>query len=237
MPDIYIVTARVRPLLAAAAPALALLAASVSSPTAWLRASGGVGGVLGLIAVALVRDRGREIQTRLWADWGGSPTVALLRFAGQDRDVVERLHARVEGATGLTLPVEVEEATDPSAADARYAEAVDALRSMTRDRSRFRILFNENIDYGFRRNALGLRPVAIGIALAAIVTAVILLFVSGGSLPSRTIRFAPVAAISIALLGWWWLVVSPGWVRLAADRYARQLLDSTYLRESASGRS
>jgi hypothetical protein len=229
MPDIYIVNARVRPLFAAAAPAIALVAASMSSPSAWLRVSGGAAGVVGFIAVALVRDRGREIQTRLWADWGGSPTVALLRFAGQERDVVERLHARVEGATGMALPVESEEETDPKAADRRYAEAIDALRSMTRDQSRFRILFNENVDYGFRRNALGLRPVAIGIALATAVTAMIVLFLAGGSLVGRATRFAPVAAISLALLGWWFWVVRPEWVRLAADRYARQLLDSTFL--------
>jgi hypothetical protein len=75
-----------------------------------------------------------------------------------------RLHERLSPLLSHPSPTAAEEAADPHAADRRYREAVGALRERTRDRSRFGLLLAENIDYGFRRNCLGLRPYALIVA-------------------------------------------------------------------------
>jgi hypothetical protein len=54
-------------------------------------------------------------------------------------------------------PTAEAEAADPAGADAYYARCGDWLREHTRDRKRFKLIFEELVTYGFRRNLLGLK--------------------------------------------------------------------------------
>jgi hypothetical protein len=102
---------------------------------------------------------------------------------------------------------------------------VAALRELTRDKRRFSLIFEENMDYGFRRNCLGLRPFAIAVASVVLVSSAILI---AAAEPGRFV----LAAISgaVALL-FWTHFVTADWVKLAADRYADRLFDGLTLLE------
>jgi hypothetical protein len=98
------------------------------------------------------------------------------------------------------------------------------LRERTRDQNKFPLVFEENIAYGFRRNAYGCRiPAVIICAVAAVATVVLAwrtLVPLGWVQQSALIGFDALAAV-----GWWRWATSEA-VRRAADKYARQLFVS-----------
>jgi hypothetical protein len=98
------------------------------------------------------------------------------------------------------------------------------LRELTRDTKRFPVLFEENVDYGFRRNSLGIRPIALGIAVAVLVISFVMLFIGEGhSVGTRWGSSAVVSAIAVA---YWSFVVGEEWVRRSGERYADCLFES-----------
>lgn len=225
--DAYSFPARVLPVLLVFLPPLVLLGGGVLSGARGGIVSGAVLTVLGGIAAQLGRDRGKRLQPELWRRWGGSPTLRRLRFAGApDVDVVARLHERIARVLGDALPTRDEEASAPAAADSRYDEATRRLISMTRDRERFGLLFAENVNYGTRRNLLGLRTIGIGVAGTTLVIAGLLIAVAAGTLAHRAARYAPAGVVSIAELILWLGVVTPEWVRIPAEAYADRLMES-----------
>lgn len=224
--DAYTRNARLGPALLAAVPALAVIAASAVS-TESVRVVGVAAGALGLAVCGLVRDRGRELEPTLWASWGGSPTVRRLRWReADDEAATRRLHERLNDVLDHRLPDARAEGDDPGVADRRYAEAVAALRERTRDVSRYRLVFAENAEYGFRRNALGLRPVALTIAGGALALSLALLIWGNSDGSDRSVQWGLAAAVSVALFLYWWRIVTSEWVRRSAERYADRLLEA-----------
>ena len=124
------------------------------------------------------------------------------------------------------LPNAREEEDDPEDADHRYGEAVAVLRERTRDAKRFRLVFDENAEYGFRRNALGLRSLALIIAGAVFCLSVIFFAASDVSLASRSERWATTAVLAVGLLLYWLRVANEDWVRRSAERYADRLFEA-----------
>jgi len=222
--DAYNRRARLAPAALAAFPALVLLGSGLVSPKGLASITAIAGGAVGIFICALVRDLGRRLQPELWYSWGGPPTVRRLRWRDtEDATAIDRLHRRVQQVTGDELPSRAEEQADPAAADRRYDEAIAALRDLTRDRKDFQLVFEENANYGFRRNCLGLRPIALALAVAVLVLSGVLLVV--GDEGSRD-RFSAGAGVgAIAVLGWW-RIVTPGWVRSSGEIYADRLLES-----------
>jgi hypothetical protein len=123
-------------------------------------------------------------------------------------------------SAGRTPANEAEEDADPVGSDQRYEAVVAALRDLTRDGSRFNLVAEENAEYGFRRDCLGLRPLAILVALIVLIASSVLLL--GGSHS----QFLISVVVSVLSLGFWIAVVRNGWVRSAADRYAVRLLET-----------
>jgi hypothetical protein len=121
---------------------------------------------------------------------------------------------------GEPLPTEAEEEANPDEADQRYEVAVAALRDRTRDESRFRLVAEENAEYGFRRNCLGLRPLAVGVAFLVLSVSGTLFLCGSHS------QFLLPGAVSVLALVFWLAVVTDEWVRSAADRYAVRLLET-----------
>lgn len=225
--DAYTRRARLAPALVAAVPALALIGVSLTSADQAFRAGGTLVGALGLVVCGLVRDRGRHLQEALWQRWGGSPTVARLRWRdATDRHTVERLHQRMSDALGRPLPTEDDEARDPNDADRRYDEAVAALRHRTIGRDRFPLVFEENCEYGFRRNSLGLKNIARALTVIALITSAVLFGLFDGSLGARVNRWGLSGAVALAMLAYWTLIVNESWVRRAAETYADRLFEA-----------
>ncbi|RRD21589.1 hypothetical protein ECB98_23620 [Brucellaceae bacterium VT-16-1752] len=170
--DSYILRARLFPAILAVAPALALGFVLVVS--SWQ--SFGMPQVLTTAAVAvlffgfsdLARRSGRRTERRLFASSGGRPFPMVLRHSDSiiDEDSKADYYAYLSKKIG-NAPTKEEEIDDPAKADRYYVRAGNWLRERTRDKTKFKVLFEENVIYGYRRNLYGLKWA--GIALNALV--------------------------------------------------------------------
>jgi hypothetical protein len=225
--ETYALQARVVPVVTVCLPPLVLLGAGVITTSALGISAGLVVTALAAIASQVGRDRGRALQEGLWQSWGGGPAVIALRHREADRsDRVARAHECITIVTGLEMPTADEEAADRKAADARYDEAVIRLMARTRDKEKFGLLNAENQNYGQRRNLLGLKPIGIAVAILTLALAAVLFVATAGAADERLARYAPAVVVAAGLLAFWLLIVNRTWVRVAADAYARQLIET-----------
>lgn len=218
MLDAYDRKARLAPAMLAALPGVLFLIATAVNPTADASVGAAVLAALTLLICSLVRDRGRRIESRLWDAWGGPPTSVRLRWGEADTEATTRsLHQRVSAATYVALPSADHQASGPAEAQRVYEQAVLVLRERTRDSTAFPLVAAENAEYGFRRNLLGLRPLALAGAGVTLVASTVLL-------ADGHTRFAVPALASLIAGAIWLRLIGPDWVRLAAERYADRLL-------------
>lgn len=232
--DEYELKARLAPVVASVAGALAVAILLLPAPdTQWPSL------VIGLLGLAVargmthnVRDRGKRLERALYAQWGGKPSTAMLRHADTRLPMTVKMRYRrflESHVPELSIPTEAEETAAPGRADQAYEAAGRWLLERTRDQERFRLLFAENINYGFRRNLLAAKTLGLvvdGLALLAIPASMGLQFNGGwqtwpGSVDIWTWGASLAAA---AHLLWLAFGVTPTWVRAAAERYAEQLL-------------
>jgi hypothetical protein len=111
----------------------------------------------------VARSRGKALEVELLLQWGGWPSTQLLRHrdGSLERPTKLRYHSRLERlCQGLQIPTEVQERQDARAADEAYQSATRQLIELRRD-EKYKLLHKENAHYGFRRNLLGLKPVAL----------------------------------------------------------------------------
>lgn len=219
----YQVQARVYPGLLMALPILALAAATVPrSLVAALTSTLAASGVL-FLTTNIVRSRGLKAEARLIQQWGGFPTTRSLRHADSADDVrFSRRRRKLENVYGERLPDVDYETSEPERSDSIYVAAIRALISRFDGiRERFPRVEDENINYGFRRNLLGMKPYGIFVAAGSL--AVDLLIGISGPI---TVALIAATTIHVSLLGVWITVVNPTWVREAADRYADRLFEA-----------
>ena len=206
---------------------------------------GSIGGVLlysgaSVWLIQIGRDLGKGLEERLFQSWGGMPSAAMLRHADGrlDKLTKERYRAFLtKSVPGLALASAEDERKNPASAFAGYESANRWLLEQTRDRARFELLFTENVNYGFRRNLLGLKRIGLGADAVALLLVVGVAFGSWTGQFTSTIKtLAPEwwASLLIAAMHTLALVVlvRTKWVRAAAETYARQLLATCDLLES-----
>ncbi len=229
--DTYNWRARVAPVLIMLMPLGFAAAAFFPKEKGVVGALASLGGTAALtVLLAHVgRDLGRRRQAELFEKWGGSPTVRMLalRTSTLNSETLRRYRDRLcKAQPTLVFPTDQDEAADPAAADMKYESAVDYLRSATRDRSKFRLVLEENMNFGFRRNLWALKPAGSLITLIGLGLCVAL--ASYRYLHNEEIAPATIvgAVACTCLLVLWGLRIDEDWVREAADAYARQLLAS-----------
>ena len=180
----------------------------------------------------LGRDRGKALELQLFQAWAGKPSVAMLRHrdASLPSLTKERYRSFLEAhVPGLVLASPEAEQTCPIEADDGYESATSWLLARTRDRVKFRLLFQENINYGFRRNIWALKPWALAIDSIFIVIITILKSDSWtGDIPTTLAAVTVPVWACLILTVFHMLIFSfifqPDWVRIQANAYARQLL-------------
>lgn len=184
------------------------------------------------LLVNIGRERGKRIEPDLFRRWGGTPTTQLQRFQDQRIDIITKQarHAFLAVKLGVTAPSATTEAADPRAADEFYAAGTRWLIEHTRDTNRFSLIFEENMSYGYRRNALGLKPVAIAICLLSILWVLVsqeVLSLHGIDATAIT-RITHGARLSLALslgtLAIWIFFFTQQTAKTAAFAYADMLL-------------
>jgi len=224
--DRYSLLARQRPALLMLFPAAVAVLVIFPSLQTWWSALVTLLGACG-VALALgefAQGRGKLLEPGLFAAWGGMPSIALLRRRDTSIDDATKARYRTcleAQVKGLRFPSEADEQRDPSSADDAYASACNWLRSQTRDTKKFALLFRQNIGYGFRRNLLGLRPYGISVATVSLAVMVVAAWIGEDM---KTPALLVGAAVNIAVLAFWLFAVTAGWVRIAAEAYARELL-------------
>jgi hypothetical protein len=191
--------------------------------------------VLGAVAVycgctfflaQIGRDLGRKKEKLLFQKWGGKPTTRMLRYRDTTLDLItmRRYHTRIGEVISRSFPSAQQEQIDPKAADEIYESGVRMLLERTRDKSKYPLVFKENVNYGFRRNLWGMKPAGIficflslGISLIPIATAIY----NATAVPVPNV-FTAVA--DVVFVTFWILRITPAWVNLPAEAYALRLL-------------
>ena len=173
------------------------------------------------------RDKGKKAEPGLFQSWGGKPTTLMLSHQHSllSKSTLQRYHSKLgQRIVGIAIPTALEERQNLDKAFEVYDSCTDYLREQTRDQSKFRLVFAENINYGFRRNLWAMKEAGVFLSFAG-------LFISAGIFAygytdHRTVAVLPLIAglICSALLSLWLLRINPEWVKVAADAYAERLL-------------
>lgn len=185
----------------------------------------------------LARNLGKAKEQALWQQWGGMPSMQVLRHSDATIDEIskKRYHEVLGQLLGIPFPSVSDEASAPEKADAIYRSASTKLREATRDTKKFKLLFIDNITYGFRRNALGLKPWAIVACMFALIWELLALdvFSWGKSVHSvhdlRGLVGGPALAVLLivfAMLLVWAFGFTKQATRSAAFSYAQKLIEA-----------
>jgi hypothetical protein len=226
--DAYSLRARLQPALLCLLPMFITIATWFPALYKAAVALVGLAAACGLtmLLAQIARLRGRRVEERLFSLWGGEPTTAWLRHCDHHLDTNTKARyytCLAEGIPGWEAPTLQDEYERSAETDARYDSAARWLRERTRDKGRFSILFHENVNYGFRRNLYGLKPIGTVLAALTAVLNAALLYRHPSGFPVIGVS---ALAFSILALATWLVIVTPGWVRDAGDAYARALLAS-----------
>lgn len=229
--DAYSRRARLLPGAIVALPVSLFAVVLFSSKPAWWTGAISLVGASGLtyFGTQLVRSLGTQTQKKLWESWGGAPSTALLRFAcSSNATQVARWHRLLgELCPDEHVPTEADEQADPAAADAAYGTLVGVLIAKTRDRKRFPRVFDENCQYGFRRNLYGCRMIGLLLTTGSFAIAVALLVARlAGWRHGPAVGIAVVGALDLVLwvaLKW---TVTPSWIQEAGNAYAARLVET-----------
>lgn len=193
-------------------------------------ASAGVTLVFGTLLAQLGRDAGKARQKALFAEWGGPPTTRALSYKSRilNRVTLTRCHAALRTLVpGLSLPADEDaENADWDSARTSYESASDFLREATRDKAEFRLVYAENVNFGFRRNLWAMKPG--GIATCIIAMAAVVVHAAKRHLATEALTGLDAASILLAvvLLTLWCFRFNRAWVKVAADEYSSRLVAS-----------
>jgi putative Mn2+ efflux pump MntP len=179
------------------------------------------------LVAEFTRDFGKKKEPELYRAWGGKPTTLKLRHTNPSLNTHTRarFHSKLQQLLAKEIPSAHDELENPEVADAIYETAGDLLREKTRDTQRYRLLFEELMSYGFRRNLWALKPIALTLSfLCTAISTGVLIFESYNSVHDW-ILFGT-TALNWLLLICWLSIINPEWVRQSADEYANRLLSA-----------
>src|SRR5229473_4069034 len=172
--DPYDRQARLYPALLCLLPLLSLVtllyAPNVSALTGVVTIAVSCGGLF--LMTNICREMGKRLEEKLYREWGGKPTTQLLRHRNNTIEGVtkRRYHAFLATKINVPFPEQDQEANNLAAADEVYQSGVRWLLNHTRpeDNKKFDLIFKENVAYGFRRNALGVKPLGLVISVGSL---------------------------------------------------------------------
>jgi hypothetical protein len=191
---------------------------------------------LTFLLAQLSRDAGVRRQQVLFASWGGKASITKLRHRDTTLNLHtrSRYHATAEELLRRPMPTPDEEATNPGAADLLYEAYSNLLLERTRDTKKFRLLFEELVHYGFRRNLFAMKTVGVVVSLVCAVVEILLVahaFRAYGRIDVLNFVFV---ALDLFLLLCWLILISEGWVKRAGEAYAERLLAASENLRSAA---
>lgn len=176
------------------------------------------------------RDGGKRKEPGLFKGWGGIPTTQMLMYKSSplDKLTLDRYRKTLESnISGLKFFDATQENLDQSGAAMVCNSAVKWLREATRDPKKFHLVLADNINYGFRRNLFGIRPLAISLCLLAFTSLEIYAwFVMDGYVTRLFDHFFIAESVLIIAVLMWGFVVTDSFVKTTAFSYATTLLSA-----------
>lgn len=237
--DPYERPARLYPALLALLPLLVLIMVIYSPQATALTGAVTVAVSCGglYLTTNLSRELGKRLEERLYCEWGGKPTTQLLRHRDKTIESVtkRRYHSFLASKINEAFPDKDQEINNPDAADDIYQSGIRWLLNHTRpdDSKKFDLIFKENVAYGFRRNALGLKSFGMTVALGSLLWASVaqgVLFSPGhpvvdlAALSQMPETATAPLIVSAAMIAVWVLFFTKTSARTAAFTYAEILL-------------
>lgn len=183
---------------------------------------------------SIARGRGKVLETKLVAEWGGLPTTIALRHRDKHLDSVTKrgYHEAIASKLNIKMPSAEEERLNPDAADEAYKAAGVKLRELTRNDKK--LLLKENIAYGYHRNMVAMKPIGILVCIAAFVYCALLS--KAVSLHPPYFNVDAVAEpgiggglgflVATAMLGFWLFHFRKNVIRTFGYAYADRLFES-----------
>ncbi len=189
----------------------------------------------------LCRGLGKKEEKILIEEWGGLPTTLILRHSDNTlNDSTKKCYhsflAQQVPDIG-DFPTASEETQNLHQADNIYSSSIDWLREQRRDKEKYYLLHEKNIQYGFRRNLLGVRVTGIILSVASILL-ILVSKVDFIQLSSKLIETLESAMMGVTIFQYmalffnfiaflcWIFVVNKNWVKEAGFQYANTLLKS-----------
>lgn len=177
----------------------------------------------------LSREAGKKKEKNLMKKMGNYPSTIMLRYSDNEIDSVtkQRYHNFFkENVHGIELPSSSDhEKENPDFYEQQYNSAVKWLLENTRDYKKYDLLLQDNINYGFSRNMLGIKPFGIFFSIVAcIINPYTLLVHNNHNLSQIPLKVWLSYLVYIIFLSLWIFFVKEKWVKSTAFAYARTLL-------------
>jgi len=227
----YSLKARIYPVILAVIPILIIgILFSVTFKTYYQTIGGlGITTVLFFLFSQLGRDRGKKLESSLWKKWGGDPTTQILRLRDKRLNSItkKKYHITMNSLVKHEIvPSKELESNSSEFCDEIYSAWVKYLIGKTRDSKKFNLLFTENINYGFRRNSLGLKPFALFVTIGLIVGVLATNYLTYETLNIKDKNSIVAIGILILPLFYWLFIVNENWVKIPAFAYAERLVET-----------
>ena len=227
----YELNARIYPILITLLPVLIIgIYFSIDYKSIY-GALGGIGLItlLSFVFGQLGRDKGKRAEKKLWDEWGGAPTTQILRLTDNvlDTHTTKKAHQVLNERTNIGLAnMEDIEASDKVKADEIYEAWCNYLRKETRDTSKYKLLFLENISYGFRRNLWGIKFLAIVLIVLSLIIITTHSYLNYQLLEVPNPSLWVSVILLILLLIFWLTIVTKDWIKIVAFAYAERLIEA-----------
>lgn len=172
-----------------------------------------------------VRNKGKKIQKQLYVEWGGMPSVCVIRWEDQtfDEDFKRDLHNEIKNYCGINLSSLEEEKKDPKNADRLIENAFNQVKSLVYfdyPNGTWKIY---NAEYGFNRNLMSCKYYWIIFAIIGLVACSVRYHYTKELIYSYG---AILDGIFLILAICWSFYVLPHSIKIPADYYARDIWNS-----------
>ena len=162
-------------------------------------------------------------------DSDGPTLEALLMHSGPMESALRtRRHAALrESFPDMPIPTATEEANDRAGAYARLRSITTLLIGRARRRKTdYPLVFEENCNYGFRRNMFGMYWIGVAIAGICSISLGLKLYIQFSSREPLTVIALAFEAVNVGMLLVWIFWVNEKMVRKGAELYAERLLET-----------
>ncbi|MFH1890094.1 MAG: hypothetical protein ABIJ91_00795 [Candidatus Kuenenbacteria bacterium] len=188
----------------------------------WLNAIGlgsGLETFLAILFSKIAHVLGRKLEDQLKLEWDGLPTTRWLTSGNREHSEQQKARWQrfISELSGLDLTV----GKEPSEEKKIIEDAILNVRNKIRNHTKFSLLKRQNINYGFARNAAGLRWLGLLTSTISTIISIILMLYGKILLGAFIVELVFLIA-SIA-----YCIVGKQHVKYTADRYAESFFTAS----------